>query len=72
MRGLALNEQLLESAKEKVHDVRVLINGASKRAAELARGARPLLHLTPGKEVDFLDLALQEIAEGKIVLNVKD
>lgn len=72
MRGLALNELLLEQAKEKVHDVRVLINGASKRAADLARGARPLLPLSPGEEVDFLDLALQEIAEGKLVLSVEE
>jgi DNA-directed RNA polymerase subunit K/omega len=72
MRGLALNEKLLEQAKGKVDDVRVLINGASKRAAELARGARPLLPLTPGEEVDFLDLALEEIAEGKLVLSLKE
>ena len=63
-----MNEQLLEQAKEKVKDVRVLINGASKRAAELARGARPMVPLTPGEEVDYLDIALREIAEEKLEL----
>lgn len=72
MRGFSLNEQLIELAKQKVQDVRILINGASKRAAELAHNARPLIPLTPGQSVDFLDIALQEIAEGKIVLTVGD
>lgn len=63
-----MNEQLLEKAKAKVGDVRILINGASKRSTELARGARALVPLTPGVEVDYLDIALQEIAEGKLEL----
>lgn len=71
MRGFALNEELIERAKEKVDDVRILINGASKRAAELARGARPLIALSPGQRIDFLDLALEEIAEGKLVLSIE-
>ncbi|MDT8390034.1 MAG: DNA-directed RNA polymerase subunit omega [Lentisphaeria bacterium] len=67
-----MNEELIERAKAKVDDVRILINGASKRAAELARGARPLIHLTPGQHVDFLDVALEEIAEGKLLLQIDD
>jgi len=63
-----LNEKLLNIAKTKVDDVRLLINGASKRAAELARGARALVPLTPGKTVDYLDVALQEIAEDKLLV----
>ena len=64
-----MNEQLLEQAKAFVDDYRLLINGAAKRAGELARGARPLVPLTPGAEVEFLDIALQEIVDGKIRIN---
>jgi len=63
-----LNEKYLEQAKTKVSDLRLLINGASKRAGELAHGARPLVPLAPGQEIDFLDLALLEIAEGRLVI----
>ena len=49
-------------------DIRLLINGASKRAAELARGARPLVPMLPQDERSHLDIALLEIAEGKIVI----
>ena len=62
----ALNEQYLESAKGKVQDVRALINGASKRARELAKGARPLVDVVPNDGRSYLDIALLEIAEDKI------
>jgi DNA-directed RNA polymerase subunit K/omega len=68
VRSEVLNEELLERAKGTVADVRLLINGASRRAAELARGGRPLIPLTPGSEPDYLDIALMEIAEGKVVI----
>lgn len=64
-----MNETYLEIAKQKVSDHRLLINGASHRAAELARGGRPLIPVSPGEqEMDYLDIALKEIAEGKIVI----
>ncbi len=61
-----MNEILLELAKQKVEDPRVLINGVAKRATELARGARPLVPIAPGETVNWLDVALREVAEGKI------
>jgi DNA-directed RNA polymerase subunit K/omega len=61
-----LNEKYLAMAKESIDDTRVLINAAARRAAELSRGARPLIALTPGQEPDYLDVALLEIAEKKI------
>lgn len=67
-----MNEKLLEQAKKLVPDRRILINGASKRAAELARGARPLVPVNPQDEVSFLDIALRELVEGKIVLKTRD
>lgn len=63
-----MNETNLELAKKQIHDPRLLINAASRRAAELARGSRPLVPLTPGQEVDYLDVALREIAEGALIL----
>ena len=65
---VALNEEYLARAKEKVSDVRILINGAARRAAELSRGARPLVPTMPQEDRSFLDLALLEIAEGKILV----
>jgi DNA-directed RNA polymerase subunit K/omega len=66
-----LNEEYLARAKEKVDDVRLLINGAARRAAELARGAKPLVPTLPEDERTSLDIALLEIAEGMVVI-VKD
>jgi len=63
-----LNEKLLELAKQKVPDKRLLINGASKRAAELARGARPLVPVRNRDELSYLDIALMEIVEEKITV----
>ena len=37
-----MNEEYLARAREKVSDVRLFINGVSKRASQLAKGARRL------------------------------
>jgi len=63
-----LNEEYLARAKDKVDDVRLLINGAAKRAAELARGAKPLVPTLPDDDRSSLDIALLEIAEGVVVI----
>ena len=61
-----MDDKLLEQAKQQVEDRRLLINGASRRAAELARGARPLVPVVHQDELSYLDIALMEVAEGKI------
>ncbi len=63
-----MNEKYLNQARAHVQDVRLFINGAAKRAAELARGARPLIPMLPQDDRSNLDIALIEIAEGKIVV----
>ncbi len=63
-----MNDKYLEEARRVVNDNWILINAASDRAAELSRGSRPLVPLSPGQQIDYLDLALREIAEGKIVV----
>ena len=67
-----MNEEYLELAKQKVDDVRILVNGAAKRAGELARGARPLVKVLPQDDRSFRDIALPEIAEEKITIHVPD
>jgi len=66
----SLNEEYLERAKAKVDDVRLLINAAAQRAAELARGgpdSRPLVPVKPDDDRSYLDIALLEIAEEKLL-----
>ena len=63
-----MNEELLAQARSKVKDVRMFIVGVSRRARELAGGARTMVTITPGAEKDYLDLALREVAEGKVII----
>ncbi len=65
-----MNEDYLAQARQKVSDVRMFIVGVSRRAAELAKGARPLVKLNSDeeKEKDYLNIALKEVAEGKVVI----
>jgi len=66
----ALNEEYLARAKERVEGVRLLINGAARRAAELARGAKPLVPTLPNDDRSSLDIALLEIAEGVLIIEL--
>jgi DNA-directed RNA polymerase subunit K/omega len=67
-----MNEKYLDKAKKTLTDRRLLINGASKRAAELARGGRSLLGINPRDEPSYLDVALLEIAENKLLITPKN
>ena len=59
-----MNNEYLLRARQVVPDAKVLIVLASKRAAMLASGkSRPMVRC---KEDSFLDIALLEIAEGKL------
>ena len=64
-----MNEEYLARAREKVSDVRLFINGVSKRAAQLAKGARRLVPSPPDDERSNLDIALLEVAEGKVIIS---
>ncbi|MFO7820674.1 MAG: DNA-directed RNA polymerase subunit omega [Lentisphaeria bacterium] len=61
-----MNEKYLQQAAEKYADTRVLINGVSKRSTQLARGAHPLIELTPGHKLEYIDIALLEVIEDKL------
>jgi len=61
-----LDTELLEKAKEKVPSTPVLVNMVSKRVRQLIAGMRPYVKPSSPNE-DKLDIALREIAEGKII-----
>jgi DNA-directed RNA polymerase subunit omega len=60
-----LNWKYLENAKGNVPNTEVLVNLISRRIRQLYNGARPLVKPdTPN--MDPQDIALKEIAEGKL------
>ncbi len=63
-----MNNEYLERALEMITEEKHLIIIASRRANELARHYKPLVKVSPEEEHNYLDIALLEIAEGKIVM----
>jgi len=65
-------EQLTAQALEKVDfDKYLLANAVGKRAEEIANGAPSVLDIDT-VDMKFTDIALQEIAEGKITVSLED
>ena len=64
-----MNIELLEQAKARVPSIPVLINMVSKRVRQLNAGFRPYVRPATQNE-DMLDVALREIAEGKIIAEI--
>ena len=64
-----MNAELLKKAHEKIPSVPVLVNLISKRERELINGAKPLIR-PASLDVDKCDIALQEVAEGKLVAEI--
>lgn len=67
-----MNEEYLARARAKVKDVRLFINGVSKRALQLSKGNRRLVPTLPDDERSNLDIALLEVAEDKVVIKADD
>jgi DNA-directed RNA polymerase subunit omega len=63
--GGTVNPQLLEQAKAKVPSVPLLTNMVSRRVRQLIAGMRPYVKPKSRNE-EFVDIALREIAEGKL------
>ena len=61
-----MNFELLQQAKERVSNVPILINMVSKRVRQLNSGFRPYVPRLRRDE-EPSDLALREIAEGKLI-----
>jgi DNA-directed RNA polymerase subunit omega len=55
----------LEKAKERINNVPLLINMVSRRVKQLNAGQRPLVKPDSQKQQN-VDIALKEIAEGKL------
>lgn len=74
-----MNEEYLARAKDKFeelrkqknhnYDVRLFINGVCKRAEQLSHGAKRLVPTLPEDERTPLDIALLEVAEGKVMIS---
>ena len=60
-----MNATYLEKAKERMPNIPLLVNVVSKRVRQLNAGQRPLIK-PDTLDMDHLDLALKEIAEGKL------
>ena len=64
-----MNSELLKKAHEKIPSVPVLVNLISKRERELINGAKPLVKID-SLDVDKCDIALKEVAEGKLIAEI--
>ena len=62
-----MNDNYIKAATDIISDNMVLVNIASRRARELARGSKPMVKTEQGE--NYLDIALHEIAEKKIVVD---
>ena len=65
-----MNIELLEAAKARIPSTPVLVNVVSKRVRQLNAGFRP--YVRPGHpNEEKVDIALREIAEGKIIAEIE-
>ena len=64
-----MNVELLELAKRRVPNTSVLVNMVSKRARQLIAGNHPMVKIE-NQQMDFEDIALKEIAEGKLMAEI--
>lgn len=59
-----MTTSLLDEATQVIPNPQVLINVVSKRVRQLTQGHRPMVEV--GARLDYADIALREIIEGKI------
>jgi DNA-directed RNA polymerase subunit omega len=61
-----MKAQYIDQASKIIPEAQILINMVSRRVRQLNAGSRPLIDVEPGTGI--ADIALQEIAQGKIIL----
>ena len=61
-----MKAQYIDDASKMIPDQQVLINMVSRRVRQLNAGSRPLIEVEPG--TGLADIALQEIAQGKVIV----
>lgn len=59
-----MNSKYFEAAARQIPHAELLVNLVSRRVRQLTQGQRPLVLTDP--KMTFADIALKEIAEGKI------
>ncbi len=64
-----MNAQLLEDANKIIKEPQVLINAVSRRVRQLSAGSRPMVEV--GVRMGLADIALAEIAQGKLAVVAK-
>ncbi|MBU0677727.1 MAG: DNA-directed RNA polymerase subunit omega [Verrucomicrobia bacterium] len=64
-----MNTNYLEQAKERLPNVPLLINVVARRVRQLNQGQRPLIK-PDSPHMPHLDLALKEVAAGKLTAEV--
>jgi DNA-directed RNA polymerase subunit omega len=63
-----MNSHLVKAASNVVTNQQILVNMVSRRVRQLTLGHRPLVEFVPG--LGFADIALSEIADGKLVFQL--
>jgi DNA-directed RNA polymerase subunit omega len=64
-----VNPNYLEQAKQKISNIPLLINVVSRRVRQLNAGQRPMVK-PDHPHMDNVDIALKEIAEGKLTAEI--
>jgi DNA-directed RNA polymerase subunit omega len=59
-----MKSKYFEPARQQIPSPELLVNIVSKRVRQLTQGHRPLTLVDP--KMDYADIALKEISEGKI------
>jgi len=59
-----MKSKYFEPARQQMPSPELLVNVVSRRVRQLTQGHRPLTLIDP--KMDFADIALKEISEGKI------
>ena len=67
---LRMKSKYLESAQLRIPSPELLVNMVSRRARQLAQGHRPLTQTDA--RMDFAEIALKEISEGKLTYELTD
>ncbi len=65
-----MNINVLEEATKVIAEPQILINMVSKRVRQLTAGSRPMVEVEP--RMGLADIALAEIAQGKLTLSKED
>ena len=67
---MRLEKTAAKALKNVNFDRYLLASAVGKRAEELAKGAQPLVEINP-RRAKYADIALYEIAEGKITVSLE-